>query len=131
MKYSILLSIIIICTSCFETFSDLEESPFESTSNISILEVTGDLTKSYWGNEWETFIYLQADTNYLDMSQTNYIQVYKDNLLYKSTNIQNSGYAQFYDNAAYNTTHCYSFGIFTIDNGLSKQFVKDYCIEFK
>lgn len=129
MRYLILIFIAFTFIGCFETIPDLEETPFEEESNLIMLEVTGDLTQVYLGNEWETFIYLQADVNYIDDQM--FIIIYRDGRLFKNTTLRASGYAQFYDKVPYNSSHCYDFAIGRIDGGGSKKFVTDYCIDFK
>ena len=131
MKYFILIITLITFTSCFETFEDLEESPFESTSTIQFLEVTGDLTQRYLANEWETFIYIQVDTTYVQNPLQTNLLVYKDGQYLMATNIRESGTAQFYDKATLGSRHCYNFGITKENSGVSKRLTEDYCIDFE
>lgn len=127
MKNLIIVSLTFICLSCgFEELLDIEESVFELGNDFPIIKIVREETQVYLGNEWETFVYLSVDRDYLkDLSFNPSIAVYKNGQYYRSITSNT-----FYDKASYNSTHCYSFGL--AGNGqLSEKYVEDYCIDFK
>ena len=129
MKYIVLIILVITLSGCFEfeELSELPETPFEATSDVEVIKVTGHLSRLYLGNEWETYIYIEVLDEYLEDDMG--IVVYRDGRIYRAISVPFFNDV-FYDKAPHNASHCYTFAIVR-GNQFSKNFVTDYCLEFK
>lgn len=130
MKYLFIIPfsiIVLMISSCnFEELPILEENPYEYSSDVEILKVTGHSTQLYLGNEWEAFVEIELMDEYItdDME----ILINRDDEFLTSIRVPNFR-GTFNDRSSFDATHCYSFRLFK-PGEFSKFFVEDYCVDF-